>query len=125
VKRDAIDFHAVEEKHQEIHQRLVNWALWCNGRESGAMAPMWRMSVSTARAKGAEHTWATVCIDRMDAQRIQKAVTHLPEGHRDALNWSYVKPINPKRQAAIMGTTLVGLSLLVRDGRQMLVNRKA
>jgi DNA-directed RNA polymerase specialized sigma24 family protein len=66
-----------------------------------------------------------VAVDGMDAQRIAKAVGHLPEPHRKALHWSYIRPVNPRRAASDLGTTLDGLALLVRDGRQMLVNREA
>lgn len=124
VKLD-IDFHAVEAKHHQIHTRLQNWATWCNGTFSSPGSPMWRFARSAARARGAEHTWATSVVDGMDAQRIAKAVGHLPEPHRKALNWSYLKPINPRRAASEQGTTLVGLALLVRDARQMLLNRGA
>lgn len=120
-----IDFHAVEAKHNEIHTRLQNWATWCNGTFSTLGSPMWQFARSAARARGAEHTWASFAVDGLDAQRIAKAVAHLPEPHRKALNWSYLKPINPRRAASQQGTTLEGLALLVRDGRQMLVNRKA
>jgi DNA-directed RNA polymerase specialized sigma24 family protein len=123
--RTAIDFHAVEEKHHDIHARLQNWAIWCNGSSGTATSPMFRLYRAPARARGAEHTWSSVPVDGMDAQRIAKAIGHLPEPHRRALHWSYIKPINPRRAAADQGTTLEGLALLVRDGRQMLVNRRA
>jgi DNA-directed RNA polymerase specialized sigma24 family protein len=121
----TIDFHAVEVKHREIHVRLENWARWCNGRNAPETSPMFRLYRAPARARGAEHTWSTVAVDGMDAQRIAKAVGHLPELHRKALHWSYIRPVNPRRAASDLGTTLDGLALLVRDGRQMLVNRNA
>ena len=120
----SIDFHAVEAKHAAIHARLENWARWCNGSSGGSASPMFRLYRTPARARGAEGTWSTVAVDGMDAQRIAKAVTHLPEPHRRALHWSYIKPINPRRAAAEQGTTMEGLALLVRDARQMLVNRR-
>lgn len=119
------DFHQVEAKHHDIHARLVNWARWCNGSFSTTVSPMFGMVRSAAQARGAEHAWATISVDGLDAQRIAKAVTHLPEPHRRALAWSYIKPINPRRAAREQGTTIEGLALLVRDGRQMLVNRGA
>lgn len=124
--RTEPDFHAVEQKHNEIHARLQNWARWCNGSEGGgSCSPMFRLYQAPARARSAEHTWSSVSVDGMDAQRIAKAVALLPEPHRRALHWSYIKPINPRRAAAEQGTSLDGLQLLVRDGRQMLVNRKS
>ena len=124
--KTQIDFHAVEQKHNEIHGRLQNWARWCNGSDGGgATSPMFRLYMAPARARGAEHTWSGLAVDGMDAQRIAKAVALLPEPHRRALHWSYIKPINPRRAATEQGTTLAGLAQLVRDGRQMLVNRSA
>jgi hypothetical protein len=120
-----IDFHAVEEKHRGIHERLLNWARWCNGTPGASSSPMFRLYVAPARARGAEHTWTSIGVDTHDASRIAKAVVALPEQHRKALNWSYLKPINPRRAASSLGTSLEGLALLVRDGRQMLVNRNA
>lgn len=123
--RQEPDFHYVEEKHTGIHERLCNWAKWCRGSWTPSISPMFLMCRSPARARGAEHTWTTVSADGLDAQRIAKAVGHLPEPHRRALHWSYIKPVNPKRAAAEQGTTLEGLALLVRDARTMLVNRGA
>jgi len=123
--KTGIDFHAVEDRHAEIHRRLTNWATWCNGSSGGATSPMFRLYRTPARARGAEHTWSSIAVDGMDAQRIAKAVGHLPEPHRRALHWSYIKPINPRRAASEQGTTLAGLAQLVRDGRTMLVNRRA
>lgn len=122
----SIDFHAVEDKHVEIHRRLENWARWCNGSfGGGGTSPMFRLYRAPAQSRGAEHSWSSMPVDGMDAQRIAKAVTKLPEPHRRAILWSYVKPINPKRQAQQQGVTLEGLALLLRDGRQMLINRDA
>lgn len=123
--KTSIDFHAVEAKHHEIHARLENWARWCNGSFAPAVSPMFNMVRSAARARGAEHTWSAAPVDGLDAQRIAKQVTHLPEPHRRAIHWSYIKPINPRRAAQEQGTTLEGLALLVRHARQMLVNRRA
>jgi hypothetical protein len=119
------DFHAVEAKHTEIHARLENWARWCNGSAGSTTSPMFRLYIAPARARGAEHTWSGVPVDGMDAARIAKHVAQLPEKHRHALNWSYIKPVNPRRAAQMIGVTLEGLLLLVRDGRQMLLNRRA
>lgn len=120
-----IDFHKVEEKHAGIHARLVNWARWCNGSGGPSQSPMFRLFVSPARARGGEIAHFSVPVDKSDAIRIAKAVIALPEQHRAAINWSYVRPVSPRRAASSIGTTLEGLALLVKDGRQMLVNRGA
>jgi DNA-directed RNA polymerase specialized sigma24 family protein len=121
----AIDFHYVEAKHAEIHKRLQNWAQWCNGSGAPSVSPMFRLYRSAARARGAEASWSGIAVDGADASRIARFVGQLPEPHRRALAWCYIKPVSPRRAASEIGTTLEGLALLVRDGRQMLVNRKA
>lgn len=120
-----IDFHRVEEKHADIHTRLQNWAQWCNGRESGSISPMFRLYRSPARARGAESSWSGVPVNGPDAARIARYVGQLPEKHRKSLNWCYLKPVNPRRAASDLAVTLEGLALLLRDARQMLINRRA
>jgi DNA-directed RNA polymerase specialized sigma24 family protein len=127
LKRDAIDFHEVADSHVAIHLRLVNWARWCNGSGAPSTSPMFRLYIASARARsgdGVTYGGGSI-VDTQDASKIARAVVALPEKHRAAINWAYVKPINPRRAAASIGTTLEGLALLVRDARQMLVNRKA
>jgi hypothetical protein len=125
--RTSIDFHAVEEKHFPIHERLLNWARWCNGSGSPATSPMFRLFVASARAKSGDGVAfsSSGSVDTHDAHLIAKAVSMLPDPHRAAVNWCYIKPTSPRRAASSIGTTLEGLALLLRDGRQMLVNRKA
>lgn len=118
-----IDFHRVEPHQVEIHDRLTNWAKWCNSSGSPAVSPMFRMYRSPARARGAEHTWAADAVNGPDGARVARFVGLLPEKHRRALNWCYLKPVNPRRAATEIGVTLDALAQLVRDGRQMLINR--
>jgi hypothetical protein len=125
TRQTDIDFHAVDERHHAIHARLLNWGRWCNGSGAPSSSPMFRLYRAPARSRGAEHTWSSNPVDGMDASRIAKYVTQLPEKHRKAIQWCYVKPINPRRAAAEIGATLEGLSLLLRDARSMLVNQRA
>lgn len=132
MKRDApqsvrpyIDFNAVEEKHAKIHARLENWGLWAKARAPGIdgdSSPMFRLY----RADNFDRSYGTptaLHIDGMDAQRIFKGVAALPDPHRIGLNWFYVRPVSPSRACRLLATTMAGLALFVRDGRQMLVNR--
>ncbi len=122
--RDAIDFHAVEEKHFKLHDRLLNWARWCNGSGAASESPMFRLYRSSARAREYMAIGGDP-VDKGDALRIAKAVIALPDQHRSAVNWHYVKPVNPMRACREIGTSMEGLALLVRDGRQILLNRHA
>ena len=119
-----VDFHAVEEHQREIDRRLHNWAKWCRGSNVPMTSPMFRMTPTPPLVRGDMAYQMADTIDRMDAMRIAKAVVALPDGHRAAVNWAYVKPVNPARACRAIGVSMDGLALLLRDGRQMLINRK-
>jgi DNA-directed RNA polymerase specialized sigma24 family protein len=123
---DFIDFHQIEERHIEIHNRLLNWSRWCNGRGAPATSPMFRLYIAPARARSREEASMSVSVpvDKDDAVKIAKAVVALPADHRAALNWHYVKPVNPARAARSLGVSLDGLASIVRNARQMLLNKK-
>ncbi len=42
MKRDDIDFEAVPQHQQAMHDRLLNWGRWCNGKPGPSVAPMFR-----------------------------------------------------------------------------------
>lgn len=121
----AIDFHAVPDHQREIDRRLLNWGKWCNGTPVSFTSPMFRMTPPPPRVRGEMAYASADSVDRMDAAKIAKAVAGLPPSHRAAINWSYVKPVSPKRACQAIGTSMEGLQQLVRDGRQILINRKA
>lgn len=122
MKTKQIDFHAVEQHQREIDARLRNWGIWCNGSTAPMTSPMFRMTPPPPRVRG-EIAYMANSVDRMDAAKLAKAVAALPGPHRAALNWCYVKPVSPKRACQAIGTTMDGLAMFVRDGRQMLINR--
>ena len=123
MRRDQVDFASVEARYVEIHGRLENWArwLWGEGEGSGSSAaPMFRLYRSDNWERGAPK----LGVDSHDAHRIDHAVRWLPTPNRVAVHWWYVRPVHPRRACQIVGTTLLGLDELVRDGRAMLVNRR-
>ena len=122
--RDYVDFGHVEEQHLAIDARLANWARWSHNREHRGASPMFLLY----RATEANQTRGLVLetlnpLDAIDAQRVQNGVSALPTPHRLALSWSYIKRSNPRALAQELGHSLAGLARLVRDARQMLVNR--
>lgn len=121
MRRDAIDFHEVSQAHEAIHARLQNWARWCNGRAGSNVSPMFRGYRN--REAGDAPPMSFMPVDKLDAAKIAKAVIALPEKHRAAVNWSYVKPVAPMRAARSLAVSLEDLARLVVDGRQMLLNR--
>ncbi len=125
MKVTPIDFHQVEPHQRQIDARLANWARWCNGTHAPTTSPMFRMTPPPPRVRGEMAYQSAGLVDRMDATKIAKAVAALPEKHRAAINWHYVKPVSPKRACGAIGINMEGLANLVRDGRQMLINRGA
>ena len=120
----AIDFHFVEDKHAQIHVRLENWARWAvEGRGPSWISPMFRMARSNARHWHVPEL--RVAVNVLDAQAVEKAVFALPEANRFAIRWCYVIQNRPTWPRKALGVTEVGLWQLIRDGRTMLVNRRA
>lgn len=119
--KQHIDFHAVHDKHAKIHDRLLNWARWANGRAGKETAPMFRLYQSSARVRA--EVDAPLQVNRLDAVAVAKGVAALPEAHRGAINWCYLRPVNPSKACRELGTTMGGLAQLLHDARQILVNR--
>lgn len=123
LKRDLIDFFVIEPHQLAIHRRLENWARTVvPGAKGSKQHPMWAKSRSNARQWHPPEIRDAV--DLLDGHKMEKAVAALPIPHREALRWSYVWQDGPLHQARKLGTTRDGLLKLVRDGRQMLINRK-
>jgi hypothetical protein len=124
MRRDPIDFFIVEGHQIEIHRRLENWSrtvgVW---RATGKTHPMWAKSQSNSRQWHEPELREPT--DMLDGHNIEKAVAKLPDNNRDALRWNYVWCGGPLHMARKLGVTKDGLLKLVRDGRQMLINRGA
>lgn len=121
--KSHIDFHQVESHQREIDARLQNWARWCNGTSVFGASPMFRMVPPPPRVRGDIAMYSTP-VDRMDAQKVAKGVAALPEKHRASINWHYVKPVSPARACREIAVSMDALAKLVRDSRQMLLNRQ-
>lgn len=123
--REFVDFHHVEPHQRDIDKRLANWARWCNGSTARMVSPMFRLTPPPPRVRADMAYQIGDVVDSADAVKVAKGVAALPEYHRLALNWNYIKPVAPRRACQTLGTTMEGLARLVRDGRQMLINRGA
>jgi hypothetical protein len=63
-------------------------------------------------------------VDTLDGHAMEKAVSQLPEKHRDAIRWNYVFVwIQPGKVQRALGVTRMGLADLIHDGRSILKNR--
>lgn len=118
--RDAVDFFVVEDKHLIIHKRLENWARWNYSSGGSSTQPMFRLYVSDEHWEGPA---VSIPVDILCASDMQKGVSALPIKHRQSLNWNYLRPGSPRREAQRLGESLEGLVHLIRNARQMLINR--
>lgn len=123
MKRDLPDFFLVAPHHIKMHDRLSNWGKWSHSPAWSRTQPMFRLYVSDEHWQGQE---ARTPVDGLDATKIQKGVSQLPEGHRKALAWSYIFKTNPRSfiKKSGLGVNVEGLAALVTDARTMLINRR-
>lgn len=126
MKREpSVDFFLVDPKHIAIHERLVNWSRWSwSGGGGTSASPMFRLYRAPDQEDRDDLTRTSWPIDSLDAAKLQKGVCALPIPQRHAVNWHYVRPSNPRREAQRLAVTMEGLALLVRSARVMLINRQ-
>jgi hypothetical protein len=123
MKRDdAIDFHLVQDGHLAIHARLEAWARWVRVRPVGwQMAPMFRQYRS--KSWQWERPVLQSAVNVPEAVAMEKAVSLLPNKHREAIRWAYVWCSGPVSMARQIGVSKQGLMELIGQGRTILVNR--
>ncbi len=123
MKRDAIDFSRVPDRHHEIDRRLLLWGRWIIDRpKPWRVSPMFRQYRS--------HAWQwhlpEIQVHGTPGENMatEKAVCALPEKHAYAIRWAYMAPWVPvsivRRELAM---TRQGLADLLTNARDMLVNR--
>jgi len=121
MTKAPIDFNACSIAHEPMDARLKNWASWVRPRASSWVHPMWRGFKSNEIWTGPT---ASVPLDPLDAQALEKGVSALPEQHRFAVRWCYVYGGQPRKAAQHVGETLEGLQVLIVNARAMLINRR-
>lgn len=122
MKREDIDFHLVRDVNLPIHERLMNWARHVSVGRVHWQGPIWRLGKSNGRQW--HQPAIQVPVDSLDGHRIEKAVSHLPEPHRDAIRWAYCfRHIQPFKVRRSLGVTERGLAMLIEDARSILRNR--
>lgn len=123
MKRDEhVDFFLVDDRHLAIHERLESWARWVRVRPVGwQVAPMFRQYRSKAFQWHTPEVRAQTNIP--EAVEMEKAVSLLPEKHREAIRFCYVFTGSPVAVARRLGVSKQGLLDLIRSGRTMLINR--
>lgn len=123
-REEHVDYHLVADEHLAIHGKLLDWARWVHPRSHGwQTAPMFRQYRSKA------FQWHTPeiksALNLLECVDMEKAVSQLPEKHREAIRWVYVWCDGPLATARRLGVTKQGLLELIRAGRTMLKNRSA
>jgi DNA-directed RNA polymerase specialized sigma24 family protein len=123
VRRDDfVDFFLIAPQHEAVDERLRAWAAWVRVRPHGwQVAPMFRQYRSNAWQWERPELKASVNIP--DAVEMEKAVSQLPEKHREAIRFAYVWCGSPIRVCRALGVTKQGLLDLIHAGRAMLKNR--
>lgn len=121
-KVHSVDFHYVSDAHLEIDAQLVQWARWVRVKPSG-----WQTHPMFKQYRSHHWQWHEPVyqppMNTLEAHETEKAVSKLPDKHREAIRWHYVFQNNPIQMARRLAVTKQGLLDLVVDGRQMLVNR--
>lgn len=120
-KVEPVDFSHIPPEQDAMHGRLLNWGRACHGGASIDTAPMFRLAKSAD--KGGYGAATVEPVDREDAHQIGLAVYMLPEPHRVALHWYYVKRTSVAAGCRALSVRASALALYVIDGRRMLVNR--
>jgi DNA-directed RNA polymerase specialized sigma24 family protein len=121
MKREFPDFHAIRPEHQGIHDSLLNWVRVVRDSQFHTRPqPMFRYYRSA-------EVWITpdpqIPTDSEAGWKMERSIRNLPEKHREAIRWHYVRRTDPRKQARILAVTVSVLSDLVHDGRSMLKNR--
>jgi len=121
MSNNTVDFHYVEQKHDAIHARLLNWARWVSDKPVSITQPMWRNSLTSKQWEVSPQI--KIDVDTLDGHEIEKAVYKLPEPMRGAIRWYYVTRCGVTVQRKSQGLTAEGLAKAVHDGRTMLCSR--
>ncbi|HEY8355685.1 MAG TPA: hypothetical protein VIK69_11815 [Methylophilaceae bacterium] len=118
---DDNDLHRVRFEHEGVHERLINWARWCNsGRGGPRTSPMFRGYKAAGFRNAVDEL--RVPVDDIDAQMIEKIVFNLPVKHRDVMRWYYVysrRGIGVSKAAKALAVRPADMSGLVHDARAM------
>lgn len=136
---DHVDFHLVSDAHIGIHQRLEAWARWVRVRPHGwQVQPMFRQYRPEAWEARENRRTPKADVNIPEAVEMEKAVSRLPEKHREAIRWTYywstLHPLEakgngwehgPNGMARRLGVSKRGLGELIQAARTMLINMGA
>lgn len=115
----SVDFHYIPPAQEAIHERLLNWARCMYGKDRAVCSPMFASYRSTEVWAAPE---ASSPVDKLDAERVEKAVRQLDPVEREAIRWHYVntRRHSPARACRWLGLAKGALAQAVIDGRESL-----
>ena len=116
------DFHYVSPEQKAIDARLDNWARYVAVKPQAWVGPIWKLGKSNGR-QWHEPEYRPAC-DTLDGHELEKAVRALPDLHRSSLRWFYVWRYGEQKFRREAGLTRDGLVQVLKDARQMLINRR-
>ena len=121
--KHAVDFSRVHARHKDIDVRLAHWAYWVTQRSSA-----WRVHPMFAQYRSHAWQWEAPEFQSTgtpgDNQALETLVSALPEKHRTAIRRVYAFPFVPVSVVRRhLGLTREGLSRMLDDSRDMLLNR--
>jgi DNA-directed RNA polymerase specialized sigma24 family protein len=111
----AIDFHAVNPGHEDVHRRLEEWGRWCHSPSPGKVSPMFRSVKPSQQWEAAE---PRDTLDPIAAQQVERIVSGLPDNRSKALRWCYVWKWSPGKACRLLGFSLGSLDESLTDGRE-------
>lgn len=121
-REEFVDFFIVRPEHERIDAKLHQWAAWVRVRPHGwQVAPMFRQYRS--KAWQWERPEPKPAVNIPEAVEMEKAVSQLPEKHREAVRWVYVFGGSPVAMARELGVSKGGLLDLIQAGRTMIKNK--
>lgn len=123
MKRESIDIFYVDSRHEEIHQRLMNWAHCVYVGPRWEMSPMFKAMGYKSNSRQWEEPRGRVEVDVHDGWFVERHMRYLPERHRFVLQWWYVIswPAAWKVRQQL-GVTDDGLLRLCNSARDMIDN---
>lgn len=120
----TVDYHAVPERQEPMHRRLLNWAVYCHGGPSSSVNPMFRLYKPERDATYNPPEPRIEC-DFADGMRVNQMVVNLPERHRLGIQWFYIVKDSPNKARKRVDATHEGLAKLVIEARDMMSFRGA
>jgi hypothetical protein len=138
VRRDDfVDFFLVAPQHEAVDERLRAWAAWVRVRPHGwHVQPMFRHYRPEGWEARESRRAPRVAVNVPEAVEMEKAVSQLPEKHREAIRWCYFwssmssleakangREHGPAGMSRRLGVSKGGLLELIQTARTMLRNR--